>query len=68
MYYYDNAICYYSIQTTITNAAIYGQIEVAVDYFFASQMYIMNGDDFYLSTNLTVPVARNSYRFGTLGS
>jgi hypothetical protein len=45
---------------------LYGYIEVTVDYYFASSIYIINGDSIDSATNVTTPIEGTTYLFPAL--
>lgn len=66
--YNSQTPCYYRIATTLDTAALYKYIEVTVDYYFATNMTIVNGEVLLNATNTTKPVFGKTYLFPTLGA
>ena len=55
----------YQIKIDLKSAAIYDYVEVYVNYYFGSSLYILSGSDIYTATNKTTPLFNTTYRFST---
>lgn len=67
-YYSSDSVCVYTFQASASNSAVYPTLNIIFDYFFAAEVYIVNGIDQFNATNETIVRKAVEYRLPLLGT